>query len=183
MLLSKWSAFVSSLWKRRRKDLFNAFLLLHSLARSLGFTILGEIFTYVIIVKPTIKVVTFRLHGHSMHLKNRDLCNDACLSAFVCVCVFFIRDNRHGWQGPEHCEYGDTVIPSVSTSKLFMPWSYFLDVQISCRVTINIVQLLEQRFFTVLVSVTCQLYERPILLQGDTWRVQIHVWLFVLVVM
>ena len=38
-------------------------LLLRSLAISLGFTILGEIFAYVTVFNPTIEVVTCRLCG------------------------------------------------------------------------------------------------------------------------
>ena len=43
-----------------------AILLLRSRARSLGFTILGEIFAYVTIFNPSIEVVTFRLRGWCM---------------------------------------------------------------------------------------------------------------------
>ena len=35
-------------------------------AKSLGFTILGEIFVYVTVFNPTIEVVTFRLRGWCM---------------------------------------------------------------------------------------------------------------------
>ena len=42
---------------------FFSFFFLRSPAISLGFTTLGEIFAYVTVFNPTIKVVTFRLRG------------------------------------------------------------------------------------------------------------------------
>ena len=42
---------------------FLLLLLLRSIARSLRFTILGEIFVYVTVCNPTIEVVTFHLCG------------------------------------------------------------------------------------------------------------------------